>query len=184
MNELDTRTAHTCKRPDCNLPSRARGMCPRHYLQWNRVMAKKREAEGTRQPKSFRSLVFAALPGAMTDIAEKTGIGRRTAQKWLCVFKAEKVVRIIDWRRPATTGAFVPIYGAGSGPDAVCKLVAYYATSQTAWKRRKACMSDEQRDVMRNKARTRKQQKAAAKNGDPLVLALFGSRAIQQGGQP
>ncbi|MDB5937508.1 MAG: hypothetical protein JWQ01_4852 [Massilia sp.] len=174
-------TTHICKRPDCDRQSRARGLCPKHYLQWNRVGAKKRAAEGTSRPKSYRSLVFAALPGAIIDIMAKTDICQRTVQMWVRTFRTEKVARVIRWRRPAVSGDFVPIYGAGSGPDAECKLKPYYANSQSAWKRRKSIATDEQRDIMRRRARTYKQLRAAAKRRDPLVAALFGVRASVNG---
>lgn len=174
-------TTHICKRSGCDRPLRARGLCPKHYLQWNRIGAKKRAAEGTSRPKSYRDLVFAALPGAIIDIMASTEICQRTVQMWVRTFRAEKVARIVGWRRPAICGDFVPIYGAGSAPDAVCKLKPYYANSQSAWKRRKSIATGEERDLMRLRCRTYKQVQAAGKRRDPLVAALFGVRASVNG---
>lgn len=168
-----------CKREGCERHARARGMCPKHYLVWNRVMAKQREANGTRVPKCYRQLVFDALPGSVSDIMAKTTFSQRTVQKWIRSFRTAAEddplkARIIDWRRSDVSGPFIPIHGAGGGPDAVCELLAYDTNSQLTWQRRKERWTDEQRDYYRLKSRTNAQVRRAAKRGDPMVNALFG----------
>lgn len=164
-----------CKKPGCTRPHRARGMCAVCYSSWRTKMHKTGAAGAIIAPPRARDTVLAAMPGASVDIQRKTELCRRTVEKWLRELRAEKVVRVCAWRRNVRTGPFVPVYAKGSAPDAKCNIVPREAEENgKKWERRKKRIGVKGLEALAEKARTRKQQKTAARRGDPLVQALFG----------
>lgn len=119
-----------------------------------------------------RDMVIAALPGSRMQVMAKTGLSKGTVCRWIKDLHAGGLVHIVNWKRPAK-GPFMPIYAAGAGVDAVCKL-KHFTTAEKATRYRGKARNNGTWAERTRQQRGRYWAGKAAERGDPLVNALFG----------
>lgn len=149
-----------CKRPDCTGTSKSRGMCNRHYMEWYGGLSIK----PVRQRSS--DLVLSEMPGTTVEIATRAGLSYGNARIAIMRLYAAGSAHIFDVNPPLSQGSrWINVFAAGPGEDA------------TVTRRQKNEYTQRGRRIQHHALR-------AVRIPDPLVLALFGSRSIPQGGQP
>ena len=119
-----------------------------------------------------RDMVAAALPGCREQLIAKTGLAKGTVWRWIKALHAAGEVHIVNWKRPAK-GPFMPVYAAGPGTDAACKLKHFTAAQKAKRYRGKSINAGTWAERTRQQ-RGRYWAGKAAERGDPLVNALFG----------
>lgn len=154
-------------------------------------------------PPKASAIVIDALPGGFESLCKKAKLSARTIRQNLTLLHATGEIRIIRWERHSITLRPMPIYAKGSGPDAVCNMRrltrAELQLRADAKKERLALETrdsklkafDEKYGIVvhdreidsdgwgTTKARTEAlaHADAASKNGDPMILALFGGKS-------
>jgi hypothetical protein len=114
--------------------------------------------------------ILDSMPGTISEIIAKSGYERNTVERWMRRMRGVDC-HVVDWRRPAVSGPFVPVYAAGPGEDAVCTLKPL--TPSQDWERRKTKYGV---DTLRAKERAAHWALKARRGQvvDPLMAALFG----------
>ena len=107
-----------CKHEGCGKAVVARGMCNTHYKRWYMNLGK------PPKPPEIIELVPAKLPGSVAEIARELGKSGPGVYAAIQKLKARGECHIEKWAR-SPRGAISPIYAAGPGKDAECRLKAF-----------------------------------------------------------
>jgi len=67
-------------------------------------------------------IALAAMPGTLKDMADRIGAPKATVQHWIQDLRACGWAHVGQWKRTDGPGGIVPVFYAGPGRDAVCKL--------------------------------------------------------------
>jgi hypothetical protein len=114
-------------------------------------------------------IALAAMPGTLKDMADRIGTPKGTVQHWIKELRACGWAHVGGWKRSDGPGGLQPIFHAGQGRDALCKLKPL-TTAEVCERYRKRTAEDGRRDVRLAKNRTRKHLKkllAKAKGRTP-----------------
>jgi hypothetical protein len=123
---------------------------------------------------SAKDEILAALPSTKIGIVRKTGIHPRTVLKWIGRLHGNGVY-IKGWLPHPVRGPAMAVYARGNKPDAPNTLPKL-TKKEVRERYRDRWAGTEKGDKRSARYRERYWQKKAAKCGDPLVAALFGSR--------
>lgn len=128
--------------------------------------------------KLNRAAVLAAMPGTRPEIEAKTGLGAATVWRWVKDLHGPDEGRgrechIGRWRHCETGGRPMPVYVAGPGRDAPCRLTPATDAERASRYRERLRRSGEWEDK-KARMRARYWAKRPPKR-DPLTAALFGS---------
>lgn len=124
-----------------------------------------------------RKLIIDDMPGTIPDIAISTQMPETSVRRMTLLLWREGKCHIGAWVR-STRGKPVAIYHAGEGKDVPCKIKKLDKVTVQARYRKKlkrTADQDDAYDVRTAQQRTR-YWVDKAKQGDPLVNALFGPR--------
>lgn len=123
----------------------------------------------------IKAAVLKAMPATQATICKRTDMSPSSLSILIRQMHKDQLCHISGWRR-AAHGAPVPVFKAGKGVDAKCKIVNLTQTERTARfmaKVEKNGKTEALRTYWRDKARAR----AVLKRGDPYINALFGAPA-------
>lgn len=125
-----------------------------------------------------KSLILGALPGTRDDIERKLlakhKLGRATIYRWAARLHAGGEIHISGWRR-SVKGSPVPIYAAGAGDDARCRIKPFTEAQKSRRYRGRLKESGEW-DAVCSLRRAR--ARAASGVRDPLLAGLFGGPTV------
>jgi hypothetical protein len=85
----------------------------------------------------FRHVVIAALPGALSELIEKSGLTKSSVIRWLRIMRDENVCHVSGWKRTGGNGPIKRVYSYGPGPDAPCNLKPMGGACYSARSRKK-----------------------------------------------
>ena len=69
-----------------------------------------------------RQAVLAAMPGTVTEIAERIGKGKKIVARWADDLRQASESHIGAWQQPPNGGPNMAVHHAGPGADVVCEL--------------------------------------------------------------
>lgn len=77
-------------------------------------------------------LALRAMPGTLADIAAQVGAHKSTVNYWVRRLRNCGWAHVGDWQRTDGPGGIVPVFHAGQGRDAACKLKPFTKAEITA----------------------------------------------------
>lgn len=167
----------------CDVTGRGRAKVAAVFMAGPGVDAEQPSGDGAHELKRnrYRDMVLAAMPGTRGEIEARTGISKVCVWTWVKALHEAGECHISGWNR-VERGPFTPTYSPGPGKDKPCTLKPY-TPAQIAKRFVRRAKEDGSWDVRKARERAKYRADKAAANGDPLVQALFGARAPQQGRQ-
>lgn len=117
------------------------------------------------------------MPATRTQLREQSHISRSSVTRVIVAMHEAGWCHIGRWIKPEGSGPFLPVYHAGQGKDAVCRLVAQTNAESTRKSRIKA-EKEGRRDMQRARANAVKRLKRLRKAGPQTWLSAL---IIQKG---
>lgn len=124
-------------------------------------------------PPGYRAAILAALPATRLDLPALAHTTTSTVQRWLKILHDAGEIHIGAWKRADGQGAMQPIWYSGAGKDARCTLKRL-TVQQTSARYRRSIAGTEKGDLRAARRQASYYKTKAAKQGDPLINALFG----------